>query len=262
LRFLELLGSIIVNLLTRLQSDLEVAGRIFRMFYRTVFWLFRPPFRYGEVIRQLDFVGTQSIWLIATTGLFTGMVLALQTQIGLGKYGADALVGAGVALSLSRELGPVLSALMVIGRAGSAMTTEIGTMRNTQQIDALATMAVEPIHYLVVPRVVAATLMLPLLAICFEFAGMVGAYFSYVVQLGKDGGIFIGSVRDYLGIDDIAHGLVKAAVFGLILSTVSCTKGFHAGGGARGVGLATTRGVVISSLLVLASDYMITAILY
>ncbi len=262
MRFLELLGSMIVNLLTRVQGNLEVAGRIFRMFYQAVFQLFRPPFRYREVIRQLDFVGTQSVWLIAITGLFTGMVLALQTQIGLGKFGADSLVGAGVALSLARELGPVLTALMVIGRAGSAMTTEIGTMRNTQQIDALATMAVEPIHYLVVPRILAATLMLPLLTICFEFSGMVGAYFSFVVHLGKDGGMFIASIRDYLDLEDITHGLIKSTVFGVILATVSCTKGFHAGGGARGVGLATTRGVVIASLLTLASDYLMTAIMF
>ncbi len=241
---------------------MEVIGRAITLFFWTIVWMFRPPFRAREIFRQMDFVGVQSVELIAITGLFTGMVLALQAHIGVSKFGAQALVGAGVALSLSRELGPVLSALMVIARAGSAMTAELGSMRISQQIDALSTMAVEPVQYLVVPRFVATTLMLPLMAILFEFSGMVGAYFVFIFQLDGDGGVFMQSVRDYMTIEDITHGLIKSVVFGMILSIVCCSRGYYSVGGSRGVGLSTTRAVVVSSLLILASDYIMTAIMY
>ncbi len=260
--FLEMIGRMVFGLFAGFVRALEAVGQGIALFMWTVIWTFRPPFRFRELMRQLDFVGVRSVEIIAVTGMFTGMVLALQGYVAVSKFGAQSLVGGTVALALARELGPVLSALMVTGRAGSAMTAELGTMRITQQIDALAGMAVEPIQYLVVPRVIASTLMLPLLAVLFCLAGVIGAYGVFIFQLGGDGGVFVQSVRDLLSVEDIAHGLTKSVVFGTILSAVCCSKGFFATGGSRGVGLATTRAVVVSSLLVLASDYVMTSIMF
>jgi phospholipid/cholesterol/gamma-HCH transport system permease protein len=167
-----------------------------------------------------------------------------------------------VALTLTRELGPVISALMLTARVGSAITAEMGAMRNTQQIDALVGMAVDPIQYLVAPKVVAAALMLPILALFFSFSGMLGAYAVSVRNLGVDFGTFIAGVRYWLDIQDITHGMLKSLVFGLIISLIACHKGFYATGGARGVGAATTRSVVISSVMILVTDYFMTALMF
>lgn len=261
-RILALVGSIILGLVASVRFALDELGRGVILLRHASAWLFRRPFRWREVIRQLDFVGVQSVVLICVTGGFTGMVLALQADIGMKRYSAQSLIGAGVALSLARELGPVLAALMLIGRAGSAIAAELGMMRTTEQIDALSGMAVEPVQYLVVPRILATVIMMPVLTVLFEFAGMVGAYVTVVHQVGLEGAIFMQSVRDFLGWDDVGHGLIKSVVFGLIVGLVSCTKGFYVTGGAQGVGLATTRAVVISSLLILASDYLMTSIMF
>lgn len=260
--FLTLLGSIALNIVAAAQGAVEEMGRSLILLQQAVTWMVRPPYRFREVLRQLDSIGVQSVELICITGAFTGMVLALQSHVALERYRAEGLIGAAVALSLARELGPVLTALMVVGRAGSATAAELGTMRSTEQIDALSSMAVEPIQYLVVPRIVAATLALPLLTILFEFFGMIGAYLSVTLQMGIEGATFMNSVRNYLELTDITHGLFKSVFFGLIFSLVSCSKGFFVTGGAVGVGRATTRAVVISSLLVLASDYFLTALLF
>jgi phospholipid/cholesterol/gamma-HCH transport system permease protein len=262
LRLLAFLGSLILNAAASVRVAVEEIGRTIILLARTLVWLFRRPFRAHEVFRQLDFVGVQSLELICITGAFTGMVMALQSHLGMSKFGAVSLLGGAVALTLARELGPVLSALMVCGRAGSAIAAELGSMRTTEQIDALSSMAVEPVQYLVLPRLLAATIAMPLLAILFEFCGMVGAYLTAVYQLGMEGPVFMNSVQEYLELEDITHGLIKSVVFGLIVSLVSCAKGFHVTGGARGVGQATTRAVVISSLLILASDYAMTAIMF
>jgi len=260
--FLGQLGSLVLGVGDLLRLSLEEIGKALILFGQSILWLFRPPFRTREFIRQLDFVGAQSTLLIILTGSFTGMVSALQGYNGMHRYGAESMIGATVALALTRELGPVISALMVIGRVGSAMTAELGSMRNTQQIDALASMAVDPIQYLVVPRIVAATITVPLLAGLFSFAGMIGAYAICTQSLNVDGGTFMEAVRYYIDSEDITHGLIKAVVFGLILSLVACYKGFYATGGARGVGVATTKAVVVSSVLVLISDYLMTAIMF
>lgn len=223
---------------------------------------FQPPYRVREFVRHLDFVGAQSVFLILTTGAFTGMVMALQGYNAMHRYGAESLVGATVALSMARELGPVLSALMVTGRVGSAMTAELGSMRNTQQIDALASMAVDPIHYLISPRIAASILTLPFLACIYSFAGMVGAYVVSVGYLDIDRGAFMSGIRNYVDVTDITHGLTKAVVFGLIVSVVACHKGFYATGGARGVGIATTKAVVTSSILILIGDYIMTSLMF
>jgi len=262
LSILAFFGAMISGIFVAAILFLEEVGRMLVLLGRSLEWLVRPPFRYGEFLRQMDFVGAQSALLIVLTGGFTGMVMGLQGYNGLHRYGAESLVGATAALMLSRELGPVISALMVIGRVGSSMTAELGAMRNTQQIDALASMAVEPVQYLVVPRLVAATVMLPLLAGVFSFSGMLGTYIISVHYLGIDSGMFMSGITQYVDASDITHGLAKALVFGLMFSLIACYKGYYVTGGARGVGVATTNAVVISSVLVLISDYMMTAVMF
>lgn len=211
---------------------------------------------------QLDFVGAQSILLIGLTGCFTGMVSVLQGYNGLHRYGAESMIGATVVLALARELGPVISALMIVGRVGSAFTAELGSMRNTQQIDALASMAVDPVQYLIAPRIIASLLCLPILTVIFCFFGMVGGYWVAVAHLGLDPGMFLSGVRYYLDAGDVTHGLTKSVAFGLIFSLVACSEGYHVRGGARGVGLATTRSVVVSAVLILIGDYFMTSVMF
>lgn len=255
-------NSLLKFLLTVASGILRQLGGALIMTATALKLFFWPPYRVKEFLRHLDFIGTQSAFLIVITGAFTGMVTALQGYNGMHRYGAESLVGATVALALARELGPVLSALMVTGRVGSAMTAELGSMRNTQQIDALSSMAVDPIHYLVSPRVMASIITLPFLACIYSFAGMVGAYVVSTKYLDIDPGAFMSGIRSYVDISDVTHGLIKAVVFGLIISMVACYKGFYATGGSRGVGIATTKAVVSSSVLILISDYAMTAIMF
>jgi len=243
-------------------SFCEDVGRAIVMLGSSLVWSVRPPLRIRQLLQQLDFVGAQSTLLIALTGAFTGMVSVLQGYHGLHRYGAESMVGATVALALSRELGPVLTALMVIGRVGSSFTAELGSMRNTQQMDALASMAVEPIQYLVAPRILASVIALPLLTLIFCFAGMFGGYWVAVGYLGLDEGMFMSSVRYYLDLEDVVHGLAKSLLFGLIFSLVATCEGYYVRGGARGVGLATTRSVVVSAVSVLIMDYVMTALMF
>jgi phospholipid/cholesterol/gamma-HCH transport system permease protein len=200
--------------------------------------------------------------VVVITGAFTGMVLAIQTYYGFRMFGGESLVGATVALSMTRELGPAITALMVTGRAGSAMAAELGTMRVTEQIDALYSMSVNPVQYLIMPRVIAGILMLPVLTVVSDFIGIVGGYFVGVGLLNINSGIFMARIVEFVDLDDIVNGLIKASVFGLILSLVGCYKGFHTSGGAAGVGRATTPSVVISSVSILISDYFLTAVMF
>jgi len=262
LKALRFLGSAASGVADVVRLFAEELGRIIVLLGLSIAWMVRPPFRVREYLRQLEFVGAQSALLIVLTGAFTGMVSALQAYNGLHRYGAESLLGVTVALGLTRELGPVISALMVVARVGSAMTAELGSMRNTQQIDALASMAVEPIQYLVSPRIFAATLVVPLLALIFSFSGMVGAYWISTSYLGIDPGAFMAGIRHYLDPEDITHGLVKATVFGLTMSLVACYRGFYVTGGARGLAIATTKSVVLSSVLVLVLDYVMTSLMF
>lgn len=240
----------------------EHAGGVMMMAGETLRWLVSPPFRFGLWLQQMNFVGVGSLFIVMLTGTFTGMVFALQTVNGFARFNAEALVGSAVALSLTREMAPVLASMMVTARAGSAMAAELGTMRVTEQIDALTTMAVNPVQYLVVPRVVASTLMVPLLTVAFDFVGMMGAYAIAVLLMGVDEGAFIQNIEKFLQPSDIMTGLVKAAVFGFILSVVSCYKGYHTSGGAKGVGQATTMAVVLSSVSIFVADYVLTEFMY
>lgn len=236
-------------------------GRAWIFLYRTVVALVRPPYRPHLYLTQLQQIGVNSTLVIALIGLFTGAVLAVQGEYTLSKFGANAYTGPAVALSLIRELGPVLTALMVIGRAGSAVTAEIGIMRITEQIDALRSMAVDPIKYLMAPRLVAGLIAMPLLCAIFNVVGIFGGYLVAVGLLGLSAGTFMSQITSAVGFVDVYSGFIKATVFGLIFGWVSCYKGYTCGFGAQGVNKATTQSVVTASVAVLIVDYFLTSIL-
>ena len=240
----------------------ESIGRASLFFFETLVWLVRPPYRLKMIFNAMEFVGVGSLFIVILTGFFTGAVFALQGATAFRLFNAESLVGSTVALSLARELAPVLTGLMVSGRAGSGIATEIGTMRVTEQIDALYTMAVNPIQYLIVPRFIAGLVMVPLLTSLFNLVGMVGCYSVGVGLLNIDEGVFYENVKWFVEPTDLYNGLIKSCVFGGILTLVGCYKGFYATGGARGVGLATTQSVVVSSVLILVADYLLTALMF
>ncbi len=242
--------------------SVEEMGRIVLLFISVLGWMFRPPLRLRLIFKQMEFVGVRSIFVVVLTGMFTGMVMALQGYHGFRMFSAEGMVGATVALGMTRELGPVLTSLMVTARAGSAMAAEIGTMKVTEQVDALYVMAANPIQYLIVPRVIAGVIMVPFLTVISDFVGIVGGYFVGVGLLNINAGIFMKNITKMVELSDIFNGLVKAACFGLILSLVGCYKGFHTTGGAEGVGRATTEAVVLASITILISDYFLTALMF
>lgn len=240
---------------------IEEVGTLAQLAFSAFVWQFRRPYRVSVLVQQLEFVGVQSVFLVCLVGLFTGMVFAVQTAYGFRRFGAENLVGGVVALSLSREMAPVLTAIMVAARAGSGMAAQLGNMRATEQIDALETMAVSPIQYLIVPRLIAGTLMVPVLALLFFGVGLGGAYLIGVVLLSLDQGVFMDRVTALLDKRDLVQGLVKAIIFGYAVTLISCRHGYYAKGGAEGVGLATTRAVVWSVVGVFFLDYVITSLL-
>ncbi len=240
---------------------LDDIGNIVTLTGRTILWLFRRPFRGSLVLDSMDFIGVRSIFIVALTGTFSGMVLALQLTHALRAFNAEGRIGGLVAVSLTRELAPVFAAIMVIARAGSSMAAELGNMRVTEQIDAITTMGVSPVQYLLSPRLVASVLMVPLLCVLYASVGMVGAYVVAVHWLGGDQGLFLYSVRNFLDPEDLWMGIIKAAVFGFLISAICCRHGFFARGGAKGVGLATTRAVVESCVTVLVVNYFVTQLL-
>ncbi len=222
-------------------------------------WVARPPFRSHEIIMQMEFIGIKSIPIIALTGVFTGMVFGLQTGYAFRLFNAENLVGSTVGLALTREIAPVFTALMITARCGSAMAAEIGSMRVTEQIDALETMAVNPIQFLVVPRVIATTVMAPLLCALFSYVGIAGAYFVATKLLGIHPFYFMDNLQYHVDPSDIIGSLIKATIFGFILALISCYRGYTTAGGSKGVGRATTRAVVVSSVVILVVDYFLTA---
>lgn len=224
-------------------------------------WLFRKPFRHKLFIEHCNTIGVESIPIICLVSIFTGMVFALQTTYSFRLFNAESLVGATVGLSLSREIAPVFAALMVTARMGSAMAAELGTMRVTEQIDAMESMAVYPHQYLVVPRVFTSTLMMPLHTVLFNFVGVLGAYFVGVGLMDIPKGHFMYRLELMVEPKDVLGGVIKAAVFGFMLASVSCFEGFRTKGGAKGVGIATTRAVVISSVCILVMDYFLSQLI-
>lgn len=236
-------------------------GRMMVFLISTVAWMVRPPFRFMQILKQIHFIGVKSLFVIVLTGAFTGMVLGLQGYYSLRKFGAEGLLGSAVALSIIRELGPVLSALMVTGRAGSAMTAEIGIMRITEQIDALDTMAVNPMQYLIAPKVLASVLIMPMLCSIFDIIGIYGGYLVGVELLGVSSGGYTSSMESSVEWKDVYGGFLKAISFGVIISWVCTYKGYHTTMSAEGLGTATTEAVVLSSVLILIWDYFLTSVL-
>ena len=241
---------------------LEELGRFFYIAAQSFLWAVRPPFEPREWLKQMVRVGYDSIPVVFLTTMFTGMVLALQTYRGFERFHAEGFVASVVALSLTRELAPVLTALMVAGRVGSSMAAELGTMRVTEQIDALYAMATEPVQYLVVPRVGSSVLMLPLLTLIGDAIGILGGYTVSVGLFGANSYVYWNRTFQYMEVNDVTSGLIKAAFFGFILAVTGCSKGFYTSGGAEGVGRATTAAVVMGSLSILLSDFFLTKILF
>jgi phospholipid/cholesterol/gamma-HCH transport system permease protein len=227
----------------------------------SLFWMVFPPYLLQRVVKQINFIGVKTILVIVLTGAFTGMVLALQTYYALVKFGAEATLGPVVALSLIRELGPVISALMVTGRAGSALTAEIGIMRISEQIDALDSMALNPYKYLIIPNLLAGIISLPLLNAIFVVVGVYGGYIVGAGLTGMSSGTYFGGIKDFIVAKDILEGLYKSLSFGLLITWISCYKGYFAGYGAKGVSKATTQAVVLASVMILIWDYFMTSIL-
>lgn len=226
---------------------------------QVIVWTFKRPYRWVLFFDQMEFVGVRSTGIVALTAFFTGAVFALQAGKVYVLFNMESLVGATVGLSLTREISPVFAALMVTARACSAMAAELGSMRVTEQIDALETMAVEPLQYLIAPRVIATTIMVPLLTMLFNFVGIVGAYLVGVGILGIHDGPFMNRLYYMVDGDDIYVGIVKAAFFGFLIASISCYQGYKTRAGAAGVGRATTRAVVLSSVTILVVDYFLTA---
>ena len=242
-------------------DGLAALGRFGAFFLQAVTYVFVPPFKIGRLADRIHFIGFKSLTIVILTGAFTGMVLALQLFLTLTRFGSEAFVGPALALALIRELGPVLCALIVTGRAGSALTAEIGIMRISEQIDALTVMALNPYRYLVVPPIVAGVITFPLMTCLFDTIGIYGGYLVAVELLGMSAGTYCGEMQTFVDWGDIATGLWKAFSFGVIVTWVCTYKGFHCGHGAEGVARATTQAVVLSSVLILVWDYFLGTVL-
>ena len=237
-------------------------GRVARFTGQALAAIFSSPFYWRLLGQQIMRVGYFSLPVVGLTALSTGAVLALQIYLGGNRYGAEAIVPQIVVLGITRELGPVIAGLMVAGRVAAAIAAELGTMKVTEQIDALTTLATNPIKYLVVPRLLAAVVSLPILTAVGDSIGVFGGYLVSTYNLGFTGSIYLKNTLDFAKTDDITSGLIKAAVFGFIVALMGCYNGFYSKGGAQGVGAATTNAVVSSCILILAADFVLTAILF
>jgi phospholipid/cholesterol/gamma-HCH transport system permease protein len=236
-------------------------GRYGLLTGKALLGLLTPPIRFRNYFRQMESVGVDSLLVVILTGLFTGGVFTLQIIYGFKRFSAESMVGPTVATAMTRELGPVLTALMVTGRVGSAMAAELSAMKVSEQMDALTVMAADPVKYLISPRLLAGVVMLPLLTAVADAVGVVGGFFVAVGR-GLDPGQFTGRIVDILVMGDVVNGLIKAAFFGFIISSVGCYMGFYTKGGASGVGRSTTLAVVVSYVTILISDFMMTAVMF
>ncbi len=242
-------------------TAIELFGLHMIMLGRAFAWLVRRPFRQRLFLEQMEFIGVGSLPIIMLVGFFSGAVTALQAITALAMFDQQRWVGYGVGVSLARELGPVFTALMITARAGSAMATELGSMRITEQIDALTTFAVNPIHYLVTPRIIAATLMLPVMTMVFNVLGLLGGYVISILVYQIDLGQVLELFRHWVDPVDYIQGLIKATVFGITVALTACYQGFNVRGGAKEVGRATTAAVVSSSVTILILDYFLIEIM-
>ncbi len=237
-------------------------GRLTLFMIDSVSSILRPPIYWTLIAQQMLRIGYFSLPVVGLTAFFTGGALALQIYVGGNRFGAESFVPNIVVLGITRELGPVIAGLMVAGRVAAAIAAEIGTMRVTEQIDALTTLSTNPMKYLVAPRLVAAVVTLPLLVLVADAIGVFGGYVIAIESLGFNGAIYIKNTVDFVTHDDVTSGVIKVAVFGFIIALMGCYNGFHSRGGAQGVGNATTNAVVSSSILILASNYLLTSMLF
>lgn len=243
-------------------STLAEIGALTRFVWLAVTHIVQPPFFWRLIAQQMLRIGYFSLPVVALTAFFTGGALALQIYYGGNSFNSESIVATIVALGITRELGPVLGGLMVAGRVSAAIAAELGTMKVTEQIDALTTLSTNPYKYLVVPRVVAAVLTLPLLVFVADVIGVMGGFVVGTSSLDFNAGVYIKNTVDFLKFDDVMSGLIKAAVFGFIIAIMGCFHGFNSKGGAQGVGRATTNAVVTASILILAANYIMTSLLF
>jgi phospholipid/cholesterol/gamma-HCH transport system permease protein len=253
--FLTFIGSHFINFM-------GVIGRLSIFCAQATLACFHIPLRLKQILLQLYYIGYLSFPVIGLTAIFSGMVLALQSYTGFSRFSSEVAIPSVVALSITRELGPVLGGLMVAGRVGAAMAAEIGTMRVSEQIDALITLSTNPLRYLVAPRVIASVIALPILVLCADAIGIFGGYLVSTYHLDFNAGAYIDQTFKFLERQDVISGLIKAAVFGYIIGLMGFYQGYYSKGGAQGVGQATTRAVVLSSILILLSNYILTALLF
>jgi len=252
---------------TTTRGGIETIGRGSIFFFQGLLQLLVLPVQFSKIVEHTWFIGMKSMMVIVLTGIFTGMVLGLQGYYTLVQFGSEGMLGSAVALTLIRELGPVLTAIMVAARAGSAMAAEIGVMRISEQIDALETMDVNPVRYLFTPRIVAGVISFPLLTALFDVIGIFGGYLTGSLLLGINPGIYLYRVKDSVFMTDVTGGFIKSLVFSLVVTTVCCSRGYFThlhttgGFGAKGVSHSTTTAVVNSCVLILIFDYIITYLL-
>jgi phospholipid/cholesterol/gamma-HCH transport system permease protein len=255
MEFLASVGRVFINFL-------NASGRLAIFTLTAISHCFRPPFYFRLIGRQVIDIGYYSLPVVGLTAVFTGMVLALQTNTGFSRFGASSATATVVVLSVTRELGPVIAALMVAGRIGAAIAAEIGTMRVTDQIDALSTLSTNPMKYLIVPRIFAGLVTLPILVLVADVIGVFGGYIVATYKLGFNPSSYINNTVTNLTSTDVWSGVIKSAAFGFIVALMGCYYGYHSRGGAQGVGAATTYAVVSASVMILLFDYLLTSVLF
>ncbi|MBD3273300.1 MlaE family lipid ABC transporter permease subunit, partial [Candidatus Dependentiae bacterium] len=253
----------IINSIGKITIEMcDKFGKIGLFFYDSIVTLFTTRLKLKKVSYQMSYIGIGSLGVIVLIGVTVGAVLAVQSYEGLHRFGAEKFIGPIIFISMVREFGPVLTAIMVIGRAGSAMTAEIGTMRITEQIDALQTLCINVKQYLIVPRIVASTIILPFLSIFCSLCGILAGYFMSVYVLNISSEMYMESIRESVIMSDITNGLIKAIFFGFLLSLINTYKGYTTRGGAKGVGISTTQSVVIANVTIFVADYILTALMF
>jgi phospholipid/cholesterol/gamma-HCH transport system permease protein len=264
--FLHHVKNLLINLGKHPTEWIQELGRVALFFIKGLVFIFSYPFQIRKILYQISFIGAKSVFVITLTGGFTGMVLGLQGYYTLVKFGSEGLLGVVVALTLIRELGPVLTAIMIVGRAGSAMTAEIGIMRISEQVDALQTMDINPIRFIISPKVAAAIFSFPLLTAIFDVVGIYGGYLTGSVLLGINPGAYFSRIESNVMMEDITGGFIKSIAFAIVVVTICCYQGYFVhmreeGFGAKGVSMATTSAVVTSCVLILVVDYVLTSFL-
>ena len=255
MNFLANIGRVVLNFLSE-------TGRLSIFCFSAITSAFRRPFYFKAIFEQMIEIGYYSLPVVGLTAISTGAVLALQSYVGFSKFSAESAIATVVVLSITRELGPVLAGLMVAGRVGASIAAEIGTMKITEQLDALVTLSTNPIKYLVTPRVIASVIMMPCLVLVADIIGVMGGYIVSGYSLGFSSEIYLQNTFQYLERGDVTSGLIKSAVFGFIIAIIGCYSGYNSQKGAQGVGSATTNAVVMASILILLSDYLLTKVFF